>query len=98
MAIALLKKEFKTFPNFSLSQLDLSIWGKWLLYVAHFLAVYDLDLPGEKGLRALASFTERLHRAPLPALPGVKDITDFYLAGGDLADWLCRTVEQLNLL
>ena len=81
-----------------ISRLDLSIWSKWLLPVAHFLVAYDLDPAGEKGQRALASFTERAHRAPLPELPGVKDITDFHTAGGDLGDWLCRTVEQLQLL
>ena len=81
-----------------INRLDLSTWGKWLLYVAHFLVAYDLDVPGEKGLHALVSFTKRAHQAVLPTLPGVKDITDFHLAGGDLGDWLCRTVEQLKLL
>ena len=63
-----------------------------------YLAIYDLDPTGEKGQRTLTGFTERAQRAALPELPGVKDITDYHIAGGDLEDWLCRTVEQLNLL
>jgi len=27
-----------------------------------------------------------------------KDLIDYHLAGGDLSDWLCRTVERLKLL
>jgi hypothetical protein len=81
-----------------ISRLDLSIWSKWLLPVAHFLVAYDLDPVGEKGQRALASFTERAHRAVLPELPGVKDFNDFQTVCGDIGDWLCRTVAQLQLL
>ena len=81
-----------------ITRLDLSIWGKWLLPVAHFLVAYDLDIPGEKGAHALESYTERAIQVSLPSLPGVKDITDFFAAGGDPGDWLCRTVEKLDLL
>lgn len=81
-----------------ISQLDLAIWGNFLLPIAHLLVAYDLDEPGQKGSRALQSFTQRAIHISLPELPGVKDITDFHLAGGDLPNWICRTVEQLNLL
>lgn len=81
-----------------ISQLDLAIWGDFLLPIAHLLVAYDLDEPGQKGSRALQSFTQRAIHISLPELPGVKDITDFHLAGGDLPNWICRTVERLNLL
>jgi DNA primase len=80
-----------------IGRLDLSIWGKCFLSEAYILIAYDQDAPGAKGARALESFTERAIHISLPDLPGVKDITDYHLAGGDLADWLCRTVERLQL-
>ncbi len=81
-----------------LSRLDWAVWGHYLLPIAHILAVYDLDSEGEKGIRALEGFSERVHHAPLPALTGVKDITDFWKAGRDLGNWLIRTVEDLGVL
>jgi DNA primase len=81
-----------------ISRLDMGVWGHYILSVAYFLAAYDLDEEGEKGVRALEGFTDRVHPAHLPELPEVKDITDLWKAGGNLGDWVARTVEKLGLL
>jgi hypothetical protein len=66
--------------------------------VTHILAAYDLDQEGEKALKMLSNFSERVVLTPLPKREGVKDITDFYLSGGDLwEDWLRKTITTLEL-
>jgi DNA primase len=60
-------------------------WVPYLLGVRRLLVAYDADLAGTKGAaawQALSPPTERL----LP-LAG-KDVTDFYLARGDLRAWV----------
>jgi phage/plasmid primase-like uncharacterized protein len=81
-----------------LSHLNMALWAKYLLPVRHILAAYDLDVEGERGIQALEGFTERAIHAPLPDLPGIKDISDLWKAGQDLGDWVARTVERLGLL
>lgn len=81
-----------------LHRLDIGLWGRYLLPLAYILAAYDLDPEGAKGIRALESFTDRALHAPLPELVGVKDITDLWKTGADLWDWVCRTVERLDIL
>jgi DNA primase len=76
---------------------DFSIWGKYLLPVAHFLAAYDLDIEGEKGITTLEKFSERFHRISLPQLPGVKDITDLWKAGMNLGHWVADSITNLGL-
>lgn len=80
------------------TRLDMAIWGRYFLSAAHILAAYDLDTAGEKGVRGLEAFSSRVKHAPLPAMANGKDITDYWKAGGDLGDWLARTVERLGLL
>ena len=60
-------------------------WVPYLLGVQRLPIAYDADLAGAKGAatwQTLSARTERL----LP-LAG-KDVTDFYLAGGDLRAWM----------
>jgi len=81
-----------------LGGLEMGIWGRYFLPVTHILAAYDLDFEGEKALKMLANFSERVVLTPLPEREGVKDITDFYLSGGDLwEDWLQEVITTLEL-
>jgi hypothetical protein len=60
-------------------------WVPYLLGVRRLLVAYDTDTAGAEGAamwQAVASCVQRL----LP-LTG-KDVTDFYLAGGDLRAWV----------
>lgn len=78
-------------------RLDFSNWGKYLLSVAHFLAAYDLDIEGAKGVATLEKFSERFQRISLPHLPGVKDITDLWKAGMNLGDWVADSITNLGI-
>lgn len=68
--------------------LDLATWGARLLPVKLILSAYDADKAGQKGAAMLAEMGG--NRVKLALLPDGqwKDITDFYLAGGDLAKWI----------
>ena len=81
-----------------IDRLDMSTWGHYLLPIKHILAVYDLDNGGISGSNALKDFSDRIICITLPKIPGVKDITDLSNAGYDLGNWICRTVEKLDLL
>ncbi|HNT23307.1 MAG TPA: toprim domain-containing protein [Anaerolineales bacterium] len=76
--------------------LDMALWGECFIWPGVIFAVYDNDPPGIKGARKLAAFSRRVKVVSLPELPGVKDITDYHLAGGDLRAWLARTLEELE--
>jgi len=65
---------------------DLAIWGAYLLPLRLIMAAYDNDQAGEVGAVSLADISNRVRLAPLPE--GVKDITDYHLAGGDLLTWI----------
>ena len=66
---------------------DLATWGPYLLPLRVVLTTYDTDQAGSKGATALANLVG--YRAKLSPLPeGVKDINDYYLAGGDLRAWI----------
>jgi hypothetical protein len=77
--------------------LDLMTWGAHLLPLARLLVAYDLDDAGKHGAATVASLTARARRVSVPAMPGVKDITDFHQAGGNLRDWLTFEMARLNL-
>lgn len=63
--------------------LDLARWGARLLSGARLICVYDNDPAGEAGRKKLAETVNgAITQVHLP--DGVKDITDFVLAGGDL--------------
>jgi len=68
--------------------LDLTAWGDYLLPLARLLVAYDLDKAGKDGADKLAGLTARARRVNVPAMPNVKDITDFWKAGGNLRAWL----------
>jgi hypothetical protein len=60
-------------------------WVPHLLGVQRLLVAYDTDFAGAKGAAMWESVSPRAQR--LVPLAG-KDVTDFYLAGGDLRTWV----------
>ncbi len=78
--------------------LDLELWAlPYLLDAELMLAAYDVDQDAagqgksERGLGRLLALSRRMRRLAVPALgPGDKDITDFWMAGGDLRGWLAE--------
>ena len=66
---------------------DLATWGRYLTPHKVLMLAYDTDQAGESGAAALASISDRAVLALLPAGEW-KDITDYYLAGGNLSEWI----------
>jgi DNA primase len=60
-------------------------WVPYLLGVRRLLVAYDADAAGAEGAAAWQALSTRTQR--LLPLAG-KDVTDFYLAGGDLRAWV----------
>jgi hypothetical protein len=77
--------------------LDVTAWAAHLLPLRRLLLAYDMDDAGKKGAAKLAGLTARARRLTLPVLPGVKDLTDFHKAGGNLRDWLAFELARLEL-
>lgn len=75
---------------------DFAIWGACLLPLENILMLYDADRAGQAGLQALQELSERVQPVHLP--PGVKDINDYLLQGGDLWQWFKGVMEELGLL
>lgn len=69
------------------ARLNVATWGLRLLYPRYRLAAYDLDEAGSKGAAELARFG--FIRLEVPKVkPFDKDLTDYYLSTGRLAEWL----------
>jgi hypothetical protein len=75
---------------------DLTHFGAYLLPLRRLLVAYDADGPGRKGAEKFVALTRRARRVTLPALPGVKDLTDFHKAGGDLRAWLAFELARIH--
>jgi DNA primase len=60
-------------------------WVPYLLGVQRLLVAYDTDAAGAQGAARWESVSSRAQR--IVPLSG-KDVTDFYLAGGDLRAWV----------
>ncbi len=66
---------------------DLATFGHFLIPLHAILACYDSDEAGERGIENLVNLAG--YRVKLALLPEKwKDLTDFYLGGGDLVDWI----------
>jgi hypothetical protein len=76
---------------------DIGDFMDYLLPVPRYLVAYDLDGAGGTGAATLASITRRARRVSVPSLPGVKDLTDFHKAGGNLHAWLTFELARLEL-
>lgn len=57
------------------------------------LVAYDRDEAGRRGTERLLKLSPRFK--PMP-LPDSKDITDFYLSGGDLYTWIAAALPELQ--
>ncbi|MDX1994330.1 MAG: toprim domain-containing protein, partial [bacterium] len=72
----------------SLSSATTTLSSRWYAQLMHchtILVVYDRDAAGERGAKRLLSLSPRFHRIELPQ---GKDVTEFYLRGGDVHAWL----------
>lgn len=72
-------------------RLDWGLWGKYLSFAKWFYIAYDNDLAGESGLARWQAMTGRAIQANVPE---GKDITDAYLAGVDLTEWVFSTIKE----
>lgn len=75
---------------------DLATWGAYLVNRETILALYDDDQAGDSGAAWLQGISDRVKLLHLPE--GVKDINDYYTAGGDLGTWLTGELDRLGLL
>ena len=80
----------------STNRLDLATWGAYLLPPTFILTTYDQDEAGKAGTDYFASLSDKVKAIPLPE--GVKDINDFYMAGGDLWQWLKSGLDDAGIL
>ena len=74
-----------------------SVPPRWLLKLLPYkriLAAYDNDEAGQAGAAKLAALSRRV--TVIQPLEG-KDVTDFYLAGGDLGAWIAFNLARLGL-
>lgn len=60
-------------------------WHAELSRCHTILVIYDNDEAGNTGADTLLRISPRFHRLPVPS---GKDITDFYLHGGDIGAWI----------
>lgn len=72
-------------------RLDLAKWGAYLTSTLWYFIAYDNDLAGDKGFSSWTSWNGRAVRARVPA---GKDITDSYLEGVDLAEWVLSLIRD----
>jgi hypothetical protein len=78
----------------STSPLNLASWGIYLLRPTGFILAHDTDEAGEKAAQNL-SWLHDSRRLKIPALrAGDKDITDFYLSGGNLRELIQGAITQ----
>ena len=56
---------------------------------------YDRDVAGERGTQRLLQVSPRFRELPLPR---GKDISDFYLDGGDIYAWITAALDERQLV
>lgn len=73
---------------------DLATWGPYFLPLDLILAQYDTDEAGESGALALHDqLGDKVKLSSIPEREGVKDINDYFLAGGDLWQWISTELD-----
>jgi len=75
------------------TDLDVVRWFEYLLPIERIYLAYDSDTAGAKGAAAIEEITKRARRLRVPHGKGGNDLTDFYLSGGRLRDWLTWEME-----
>lgn len=82
-------------------ELDVGLWGRYLLDAELILAMYDVDADqtgrskSEGGLLKLLAKSRRIRCVEVPTLkPGDKDVTDYWRSGGNLFNWLAEGRQQ----
>jgi len=65
---------------------DLATWGAYFLPINKIISCYDNDKAGSDGAKRLAELAG--DRVITAKIPDGKDINDYFLAGGDLFQWL----------
>lgn len=66
---------------------DLATWGAYLISQTVIYSCYDNDQAGNQGAARLAELAgNRVQAVKIPG--GHKDLNDYYLAGGNLREWL----------
>jgi hypothetical protein len=66
-------------------------WQSELSGCRSILVAYDNDEAGTRGAEYLLSISPRFHALELPF---GKDISDFYLQGGDLYEWISLAISE----
>lgn len=76
--------------------LDVARWGCYLARLDPILVLYDQDGRSDRGAEHWTRLTDRARIVHWPNLrPGDKDLTDYHLAGGDLAGLVARALAPL---
>jgi hypothetical protein len=77
---------------------DWLTWGKYLMPIEGIIAAYDSDGSSEQGIQKIMAASDVIHPVICPRLcAGNKDISDYFLAGGNLKAWLLAEFAQLGL-
>lgn len=64
-----------------------SRWYAELTHCPTIIIAYDRDMAGQKGAKRLLSLSPRFRQV---AVPHGKDVTEFYLRGGDIYSWIAN--------
>ena len=78
----------------TLSSATVTLSSRWYIELTHchaILVAYDRDPAGEKGAQRLLSLSPRFREI---AVPQGNDISDFYLNGGDVYDWVVAAIDK----
>ncbi len=73
---------------------DFGRWGSWLCSFQHVFGVFDADNAGEQAGAFWKSLSGRVKLVALPGDPPAHDVSDFWKAGGNLADWVMDTLAK----
>lgn len=77
------------------THLDMLTFGKYFLTMKFILANFDHDKAGDSGKKmVMDAFGDRVKVCSLPN--DAKDLNDYFLAGGDLFDWINELLIKYN--
>lgn len=82
----------------TLSSATVALSSRWYAELTHchtILVAYDRDTAGEKGANRLLSLSPRFRPVQVP---NGKDISEFYLSGGDVYHWIEQALQIQSCL